>query len=233
VNGLLRLFTHPALLLVPTLAVAGGVLACRMGGAPRFYAAFVALVLALQYAVNTFVLVLPPNVRYFATALVLTCPLAGHALAALPRRVSMLTALVLLLPAVAVSATQPRPAALLPAMEEFAGRTDGMLYVSSYAYDVAYLALRRGDLTTSSIRVGPPVPTGGFAMWNSIGWPAGMREERCADGVPRWEVEAERPPPGLLGGVIKHVASWTLVPDWAARLLRQYDDATVLLRRRC
>jgi hypothetical protein len=203
-----------------------------MGGPSRFYAVFTAAALLLQYVINTFILALPPNVRYFSTTLLLACPLAGFALATLPRRASMLAALALLLPAVVVGVIQPRPAALLPAMEEFAHQTGGTLYVSNYANDAAYLGLRLGALSASTIHVGPPVPIGGFAMWNSIGWPAGMQEERCDNGVLRWEVVAERQQPGLPSDIIKHVASWPLLPEQAVRLLRQ-DEAVLLLRRRC
>jgi len=118
-------------------------------------------------------------------------------------------------------------------MEEFAHHTGSTLYVSGYAHDAAYLALRGHTLPASTIRVGPPVPIGAFAMWNSIGWPAEMREERCEDGMPRWEVEAERPPPEVPGNIIKRVASWPLLLQRVARVLRRDDDAVVLLRRRC
>jgi hypothetical protein len=71
VNPILHVFVSSSLALLPALALASGVLSWRRGGRARTIAGFCGGLLAIQYVLNTYVLAIAPEPRYYALGIFL------------------------------------------------------------------------------------------------------------------------------------------------------------------
>lgn len=236
---LLRLMTSPGLLLTPWLALAGGVLAWRAGGAARRFALLAGLVLGLHYLLNTFVLVIAPNTRYFGLALLLLCPLAGYTLAALPWRVAVAAIFVLfVVPTLAVGMLQPRPGSAVEGLERLLPLAGAeIVHLPPGIANAATLRLRNDPVLAARTAL-VPVPPGGLTVGGRFGWPEGWSEGegpeiRCPDGGAGLERLATATPASPVWATIEAAGLALLVPTRLVPTLRLDGEALHLLRRRC
>ncbi len=219
VNPLIRIFTSPGLLLLPWLALIGGVVAWRRRGAARPLVVLAGSLFLLQYAVNTFVLVIPPDTRYYAVSYFLAAILAGMALSTLSAWLQLaVVGGLMLAPCLAVMALEPsfaaRLAPLLPVMQRYQP-----LYLPQMAEQGAYLALQTGHF---------PDVHEGAALVGAYALLAPEEATAC------WKVmEAETTTPGPLWRLVETLRLDRVVPLVIARQLRRNGDATVVAQRTC
>jgi Dolichyl-phosphate-mannose-protein mannosyltransferase len=232
---LVRLMTSPGLLVIPWLALAGGVLAWRAGGAARRFALIAGLVLLLHYVINTFVLVIAPNTRYLGVALLLLCPLAGYALAALPWRAALACFLALLVvPTLVVASLQPRPSSQVEGLKRLLPAANGEpIHLPRPVAAVAALRLREDLGLSARISLASAAPVGGLAVGGHYAWPEGAPDGSCSDGGPAWDRVATTPPDSPVWDAVRAAGLAPLVPPGMARVLGREQDAFHLLRRRC
>jgi 4-amino-4-deoxy-L-arabinose transferase-like glycosyltransferase len=233
VNPLLNFFTHPGLLFLPSLGVAGAVVAWNQDGRQRTLAVLALGMLFFQYLINTFVLVVAPNPRYFADSAFVLCLTAGCLLAALrvPVR-ALLLSLVLLLSA-AIDLASFDPDSLMASLNSFV-RKEPVVHVSQAVANTAYLsALTNPDLATGLIA--EPASVGDYAAIGWIGDDRKVLSEICdSGGEPRWQT--------LDTGVDVHSFPWKLlkgagllnvVPAALRNYLSRDVQAITLVRRKC
>ncbi len=234
VMPLVRLLTSPGLLLTPWLAIAGGLLAWRAGGAARRFVLLAGLVLLLHYLLNTFVLVIAPNTRYFGVALLLLCPLAGYALAALSKSATMVGFAVLyVVPLLAVAILQPRPASIVDGLENLIPTVPNeVIHLPPDILALAALRLRADSVLAARISPRPALPSE-LAVGSQHHWPEGGQDARCLDGSITWERIATSEPPSPIWAVIRTVGLSGLIPSRLTPLLMRKADTLYLLRRRC
>lgn len=238
--------TSPGLLLTPWFALVGGVLAWRAGGAARRFAVLAGLVLGLHYLLNTFVLVIAPNTRYFGVALLLLCQLAGYALAALPWRIAVAAIVVLfVVPTLAVGILQPRPGSAVEGLDRLLPAAGAeIVHLPPSIATAAALRLRNDPALMARTALGL-VPPGALTVGGRYGWPErwpegrseggpeGGSEARCPNGTAAWErlvtVTAANP----VWAAIEAVGLTPLVPLRLVPTLRLDGEALHLLRRGC
>ncbi len=235
INPLLRVFTYPGLLLTPWLCVAGGGVAMRLRGLPRAYAIFACTGFVLQYVLNTFVLVIAPDTRYFSISVALALPLAGLLLSRLRRPLLLAAGCLLIVPCLLVMALAPSPAHMMPALRDYAARGQP-IHVSSQLNDAATLLLAEHSELARNIRVSPDparIPVGDLATVEIYGWPDGAAGPRCADGRQEWQPVDTRPAPGILWTVLGDLRLTRLAPAKLAKTLDREKDRLDLVRRAC
>jgi len=195
INPVLRVLTSPGLLLAPWLCLAGGVAASRRGGIARRYAIFAGVGFLGQYILNTFVLVIAPDTRYFSVSVALALPLAGFWLRHLPRVLQGLVAgLLLVTPCLLIMWFAPAPAHLMPALEQYMAREQPIYVSQDLAAAAAILLAHSGRAAqVRPLQDQDRVPVGGLAVLDPYGWSAGAAH-RCVDGQVEWQpIGAMRP----------------------------------------
>ncbi len=245
VNPLLRVFTYPGLLLTPWLCVAGGLAAWRLHGLPRAYAIFACAAFLGQYLLNTFVLVIAPDTRYFSISVALAIPLAGYLLSRLRRPLLAAAALLLVVPCLLVMALAPAPAHMMPALRDYAARGQP-IHISSQLNDAGLLLFaERPDLArnvrlspdfAATVRLSPDrggIPVGDLAAVEIYGWPEGSAGARCGDGRQEWQPVDSRAAPGLPWTILDRLGLARLVPGRLANVLDREKDRLSLVRRAC
>ncbi|TLU73034.1 ArnT family glycosyltransferase [Lichenicoccus roseus] len=246
INPLLRVFVAPIMLLTPWFCVAGGVLAARMGGFARIYAIFAAVGFMAQYVLNTFVLVIAPDTRYFSVGVALAIPLAGLLLASLPRARSVaVAALLLVAPCLLVVPLEPLPAHMMPGLQRFLsfhdtapGRPpdDGAVYVSPYVMDAAtILFANQPDLARRAERFTSPdqIPVGALAVVDAFDWEGTDLRQRCPGQGPKWQTVDTATRPSIYWRVLQGAGLARHVPGAVARPLEREKDRLTLVRRAC
>jgi hypothetical protein len=193
-------------------------------------------VLLLQYLINTFVLVIAPNTRYSGVALLLLCPLAGHALAALPARFAgAATALLLLGVEPAAILLRPSQTRIVDMMERLVAMAPAGQVVSLPPFARRMAALRLRADPALAVRVSTaPVPLGGLAIGGRFGWPEREGDARCLDpGATGWERLATiSPPTPVWDGV--HILGLEPLLSHLGPVYQHQDWETLhLLRRIC
>jgi hypothetical protein len=231
---LVRLLSSPQLLLTPWLALAGAALAWRAGGAARRFALLSGLVLLAHYVLNTFVLVIAPNPRYLGLALLLLCPLAGYALAALPRRAAWACLVALLIaPTLLTAHLRLRPPSQVEGLQRLVPAAQGaVIHLPAPTAAAAALRLRGDPDLAARVSLGP-APVGGLAVGGWHAWPDGAPDGRCADGGPAWGRVESVAPRSPVSDAIRAVGAAPLVPNRLAPVLTREQDSLHLLRRRC
>lgn len=234
VTPLVRLLTSPGMLLTPWLAIAGGFLAWRTGGMAKRFAIVAGLVLLVHYVLNTFVLVIAPNTRYFGVALLLLCPLAGYALAALPRAAMLASFGVLyIVPLLTVAMLQPRPAMIVDALESLSLAAQGeVIHVPPGIGALSALRLRADPTLAARISSDPARP-GELAVGSQNYWPDGGPDARCPDGSKTWQQVAASEPPSPIWTAVRSSGLAHLMPQRLEALLQREADRLHLLRRQC
>ena len=235
VNPLLRVFTYPGLLLTPWLCVAGGLAAWRLPGLPRAYAIFACTAFLGQYLLNTFVLVIAPDTRYFSISVALAIPLAGFLLSRLRPLLLAAAALVLVVPCLLVMALAPAPAHMMPALRDYAARGQP-IHISNQLNDAALLLFAEHPELARNVRVSPDsarIPVGDLAAVEIYGWPEGSAGARCADGRQQWQPVDSRAAPGVPWTILDGLGLARLVPGRLANALDREKDRLSLVRRAC
>jgi 4-amino-4-deoxy-L-arabinose transferase-like glycosyltransferase len=233
VNHLVNLFVTPSLLLTPYFGLAGIICAFRYEKA-RNFAIFAFILLGLQYILFTFVFVLSPTPRYYATSVLLFCIVGGFLLSKLSFSIlgfGLLTIQVMI--AAMVGLTQISPRVVVEALESSSQKVSP-IYISSQIADAAYLALMRDRRLAESVRVGFP-PIDGFSLIGWDGWPRDTLKHTCKDGSLQWKVVDTTSNPSVLWRVIN--ANFprlsSALPDRIASYLRRDAESTALAQRRC
>lgn len=235
IDPVLRLFVAPPLLLTPWLCLAGGLLAATRPGWPRRYAGFAATVFVAQYLLNTFVLVIAPDTRYFSIAIALAAPLAGLLLVQLGRTTRMLAAVALIAGCVVLMALAPSPAHLVPRLARFATQGEP-LHVSPELMDAAtIMRVNHPALDARLIlsRRRDQIPVGALSTGEAYGWEANPGAGTCADGRPQWQ-QVDRLPAGDPGWTVwlRHGLGGRIMGRLMPVLSGERDQLS-LLRRAC
>ena len=233
VSPMVRLFTSPGMLLTPWFAVVGGLIASRMGLKGRQLSLLVLLTVAIQYLLNTFVLSLPPNTRYFGLSLALMAVLAGVAFAKIPSRTVSLTLYFLLfvIPCAVVAIVQPRPSVTVSLVEDAAKQAASPLYLAPELAGMVAARLKDDEAFAGRALTGPP-PTGGIIAGFAYERPRYLSQQ-CRDGRRAFEDVETLLPRSILWDLAASSGISHLVPRKAADLLKRKADAVYLLRRQC
>jgi hypothetical protein len=233
VNHLINLFTTPSLLLTPYFGLAGLIYGLRSEKMVNF-ALFAIFMLGLQYILYTFVFVLSPTPRYYATSVLLFCVFGGLFLSKLSSAIlwsGLLSVHVVI--AVMVGLTQISPQAVVKALV-INSQGVSPIYISSPTADAAYLAFERDRRLAETVRVGFP-PIGGVALIGWDGWASGTLNQKCDDGTPKWNVMETTANPSILWRVINDIypKAAAVLPDRIASYIRRDVENAALARRRC
>lgn len=229
-NPLIGLFTSPNFLFLGWLAATGGVLAWRRGGAERRYAGFVLLALALQYGLNTFVLVISPLARYYASVMILACPLAGLFLARLAPGLRAAALIGLAALAVAAGGLQPHRADMVSLVREKAARAAAPLYVSDALWQLLYLDARADAGLAARLRT-ERAPVGAVAVFDAGSLDRGDFDRTCPDGLRAWEVLDSRLPDTTAARVLHALPLTRYLPLEPAKALEA--ERVIVARRHC
>jgi hypothetical protein len=210
----------PGLLLAPWLCLAGGVAASRHGGIARRYAIFAGVGFVAQYILNTFVLVIAPDTRYFSVSVsvALALPLAGFWLRHLPRVPQGLVAgLLLVTPCLLIMWFAPAPAHLMPALEQYMAREQPIYVSQNLAAAAAILLAHSGRAAqVRPLQDQDRVPVGGLAVLDPYGWSAGAAH-RCADGQVEWQPIGAMPVRSISWAVLDAIGLLRHLPASLAR----------------
>jgi len=233
VDALLRVFTTPGTALLPWLALAGTPVALARGGGLRRYALFAWGLLLLQYLLNTFVVVIPPNTRYFALPLLLLAPLAALPLLAWLRPALRGAVLILavIVPGMTVVLLYPHPGQLPRVVAAWAGTMPPIHITPTQQRRMALAVAARPELALA-LPVGE-APVGGLALWDMTQRGDGWLAQRCADGAARWEEVAHwTAGDGIWRGLERSPLA-RLAPRFVARARQVAVDSAMLVRRTC
>ena len=233
ISPIVRLFTSPGMLLTPWAAVVGGVLAWRLGLRARQLALLVLLTIALQYLLNTFVLALPPNTRYFGLSLALMAVLAGVAFAKIPRQGVRIAAYVLFLalPCLGIAIVQPRPSVTVSLLGKAATDAPMPLHLSGQVSEMAALRLRDDRQFAQAVSTASPRP--GDTVAALAYERPGYFKEQCRDGRPAFVDVKTLLPHSALWDAAEISGVSNRIPKKAQALLKRQDDALYLLERQC
>ena len=231
ISPIVRLFTSPGMLLTPWFALAGGLFAWRMGPRARQLALLVLLTVAVQYLLNTFVLSLPPNTRYFGLSLALMAVLAGVAFKQIPNRVIRLGAYVLLfaIPCAVAAMVQSR-ANVTDSLEREGGQ-GRPLYLAPRVANVVALRLKDDAGFASHVSTATPPANGTLAAF-AYERP-GYLKQVCGDGQPAFADAGTLLPPPSFWDAAQGSDLARHLPKKAASLLEGEAEPLYLLRRRC
>ena len=234
INPLLRVFTSPGLLLTPLLCLLGGLVAWRLPGRGRDYALFAGTGLLLQYLLNTFVLAIAPDTRYFAVSVALGMPLAGLLLSQLRPRLLVPAAALLAAPTLLVMLLEPSPAHLMPALQRFASR-DQPVHVSPQLNDAATILLADHPELARNVTMDlhrSQVPVGDLAVVDAYGW-IGARDQGCGGGAKQWQPVDSSAAAGPVWTVLDHSGLARLLPSSLSAHFDRKQDRLKLVRRAC
>jgi 4-amino-4-deoxy-L-arabinose transferase-like glycosyltransferase len=232
VNHLVNLFCTPSLLLTPYFGLAGAISALRSEKVKNF-ALLAIFMLGLQYILFTFIFVLSPTPRYYATSVLLFCILGGGFLSKvsfLARNALLFTQLLI---AGMVGLTQISPQSVVNALVIYREKVSPV-YISSAIADAAYLAFVRDHSLAESVRVGFP-PIDGFTLIGWDGWPRGSLNHVCENGMLQWKVVDTTSNPSVVWRVMNanfpRLAA--ALPDRIASYIRRDPENAALAQRRC
>ncbi len=234
ITPLLRVFTSPGLLLTPSLCVLGGLVAWRLPGRGRDYALFAGTGLLLQYLLNTFVLAIAPDTRYFTVSIALAMPLAGLLLSRLRPTLLIPAAALLAVPTLLVMLLEPSPAHLMPALQRFASR-DQPVHISPELHDAATILLADHPEIARHVEVNvrrSQVPVGDLAVVDAYGW-SGAADHGCGGGVKQWQPVDASSAAGPVSSVLDHSGLGHLLPPSLSAHFDSKQDRLKLVRRAC
>ncbi len=234
INPLLRVFTSPGLLLTPSLCLLGGLVAWRLPGRGRDYALFAGTGLLLQYLLNTFVLAIAPDTRYFAVSVALAMPLAGLLLSQLRLKLLIPAAALLAVPTLLVMLLEPSPAHLMPALQRFASG-DQPVHVSPELHDAATILLADHPEIARHVTMDlhrSEVPVGDLAVVDAYGW-TGAADHGCGGGVKQWQPVDSSSAAGPVSTVLDHSGLGHLLPPSLSAHFDRRQDRLKLVRRAC
>jgi len=232
INPLINVFTLPSLVFLPTLGVIGAILAWRAGDRIRTLAVLAIGMLLIQYAINNFVLVIAPNVRYFADAAFALCFTAAFLLDSVrPVYRAVILAVVIASTFVIVSA-RIVPGNVADSLIRFL-KEEPVVYVSQQMADTSYLAALTNPRLASGIRIGD-APVGGAAAISWLGPDQGWLAERCEDGAMKWQmVDQGFDMRGVPWNILDRAGVAHLLPAPVGAYLKRDKDAIALVRRMC
>ena len=228
-----RLFVGPGMIFIPVIGIVGAVLAFRAGGAPRRLAVLTALIMVLQYALNTFVLVLPPNLRYFGLGLVLLSMLAGYAVyRLLPFKLALLAFVALIAaPTILILLAQPRYLQRTDDLAVLIRQSDEPVWLPAKAIEYTALLVRNDPVVRSRVRVGP-APVGSLIA-NFGGARAVSLTQPCPDGTDGTALAKTLPPYAPFRPLLASVGMVAPIPGHVGRVLNGEVNRVSLYRRVC
>ena len=236
INPLLRVFTSPGLLLTPWLCLVGSLLVLRLRGFARSYAIFVGAGFLGQYILNTFILVIAPDTRYFAVSIALAMPLAGFLLAHLRRVPAFLVGILLLMaPCLVVMSVEPAPAHVMPALRHYVVRGEPV-YVSRDLLGAAAILFADHPQLARNVHLFTDrrqIPVGDLTIIDAYGWADGSPTWRCANGGNAWQSIESAPASSLDWIALEKLGLAGLVPVAVADRLKREQDRLTLVKRAC
>jgi len=233
ISPIVRLFTSPGMLLTPWFALIGSVCAWRAGGAALQLTKLLLLAVVVQWVLNTFVLSLPPNTRYFGVSLALMCILAGVALAQIPSRpIAIATWFSLfLLPCTIVAVIEPRPSLTVALVSSAANQPGPPLHLSAGVAKLAVLRISDDAIFARRTSTGPPPPGATVAVLAHE--KSTYLTKRCGDGQTAFSQFAKLVPRSSLWTAVQKLGGATRIPGRVRQQLIGESDAVYLLNRRC
>ena len=240
VNPLLRVFVAPALLLTPFLCLGGMIISLRMQGIIRIYAIFAAVGFLAQYVLNTFVLAIAPDTRYFSVSVALATPLAGYLLSRLTYSRMLASSTALAVFCVLLMSLAPAPAHRMAAFQEMAKRNPllhaPLVHASPELMDAAAILLAehpelRRKVTLSPVR--DAIPIGDLAVSGPDGWTGIGFDGHCTGGGEAWQPLASDADPSIGWSVLDRLGLIHLLPARLAGVLAREPDRLTLARHLC
>lgn len=229
----MRLFIGAGMLLVAVTGVVGGVISWRAGHAARTLAVFAAVLIFVQYILNTLVLVLPPNTRYFGLGLVLLALFAGYAVSRLPHPAAALAAIIIFftLPAILVLTVDIRFSRMSQDMTKLIRSANDPVWLPQQTVKYMALRLRSDPSLRARIRIGE-APTG--ALIAQMGYSrASQLAKPCADGSAEVELVATDSPYAPFAPLLKNLSLESLLPAGLRRIFTGELNRASLFRRVC
>lgn len=230
---LVRLFASPGVLLLPWLAVVGGVIAWRTDGRARRFAFLTLSAISTQYLLNTFVLVTAPNNRYFGVGLLLMGPLAGLAIARLLRKPYdvIVVILVWVVPACLMGLLQPRPSERATAIDEYAQAAGEPISLNAQGQRLLALRFRNDETLAQKLPEGP-APVGGLlAVWPAN--PDPQVPTLCASGSPALEKVATLRADSPIKRGLSSIGFYNSLPPRVRSVIARESEETLIYRRLC
>lgn len=229
VDPLVRLATAPASALLVWAGILAAPLAWRAWPDSRPYLWLALGCLLGQWVLNTFILVIAPNIRYVFLPLLMLTPLIAAGLfaatASVPSRRAMLAvwaaAGLLMLGAEADPGRTTREAASW-------GQTGETFHLIGYELDRLALASALGQVRIST----EPTPIGGLTIWDPFSRSDIDLAATCESGDLMWQREREAHSARPLGTLLDAAG----LSRWVFGPVRHYlasADVAVLLRRQC
>ena len=227
-----RLYFSAGLLLLPWIALVGSYFAWKRGGGARNLVYLTALIILLQYILNTFVIVLPPNTRYFGVGLILLGMLAGYALHRIKSLSWRLMTLIALFaaPALLVLALQPRFAVMNDQLVQLIKKVGEPVYLPGPMPKYTALLRRENPEVRSLMRIGKP-PVGGLMAIMGPAVPS-MGAGKCRDGEPTRVVMTSAPRSLIYEG-IKILGIPPVAPKKVVELISHEKMRVTIYRRVC
>ena len=152
INPLLNLFLSQELILLPCLPLAPTLFLRGFSDKTKDIAILTGIVLAIQYVLNNFVIVIAPNVRYFGETIFLLTLMAGSFLFFLNGSARICLVLISTLVAVFIVSGQPNPPYGYNAVRNFYFAHPGTIYVPPLAHDRLYLLSQQYPALATTFR---------------------------------------------------------------------------------
>jgi hypothetical protein len=189
VDGLSRLLVDPAAAPFIAVSILGVGIALWKGGSTgaRDLAWLALITLVAQWILNTFVMTLAPNARYYLNAAAVLALPAGFFLSSLPGFLRVAVAVGLLLHLPAVIAIQPYYASVSSQVRQVrAWALEGQHHLGGSIPERTLLLRIDEPRLRELLPVGEP-PVGGTLIIDSLPDPR-RAENRCEDGTERWQL---------------------------------------------
>jgi hypothetical protein len=226
------IFINPWSGLVPWLAAAGAAAGLRQAGLRRRFTLLAIALFALQYALNTFVLVIAPVVRYMVASFVLLPVLAALPFSRFSDRSRGVLIAAATLPSLLLFALVRAPASeIVQSTAALIGR-HGPVHATERLANIAYVDARTDPALASGLLPGEP-PVGGLAVFSYHAFDPGRLGERCGSGELRWQPVDRIVPASLPWRMAERLGVAPLRPARIAAVLRRDTLILALARRIC
>jgi hypothetical protein len=234
IEGLGRLLTAPAIAPVLMLSLVGLGLGfwkgAQDGSRDIFWIAL--LTLLSQWILNTFVMSLAPQARYYTNAAaVMTLP-AGFLLSRLPLLLRSVAPALLLVYLIAITALEPYYASLSARVQQVRAWAEEAQHFLGGDMPKYTLLLRMNESELAlRLPVGQP-PVGGMMITDVFPDPAQL-EHRCEDGRERWTLIDTFVPQTPVGQLVRRLELDKVLNEGVIRHLERSAYRAYRLRRNC
>jgi hypothetical protein len=229
INPVLNLLFSQQILFAPWLALGGFALAWNARGPLRDLGIIAALIVALQYLIFTYAIVLPPNIRYYGASVFMLCVMAGIFVASQTRLVRIALIGCVMAGGIAMATVQRSYPYFSASVGKFASQS-GTLYALSLTADRLYWAARSDPVVAKHLQIAE-APKGEVAVLAYEDTPA--LNQRCSDGGQMWRTLEVRARPSMYWRLAEWLRISRLLPDRLAAFLRRDQEMAAFARRQC